>query len=33
MRLDLSATGEVRLAVTVVDASGNPQEAFSKMLK
>jgi hypothetical protein len=33
MRLDLSATGEVRLAVTVVDARGNPQEAFSKMLK
>lgn len=33
MRLDFSATGEVRLAVTVVDASGTPQEAFSKMLK
>jgi len=33
MRLDLSATGEVRLAVIVADASGNAQEAFSKMLK
>ena len=33
MRLDFSPTGEVRLAVTVVDASGTPQEAFSRMLK
>ncbi len=33
MRLDVSPTGEVRLAVVVVDASGNAQEAFSKMLK
>ncbi len=33
MRLDLSPTGEVRLAVVVVDAAGNAQEAFSKMLK
>lgn len=33
MRLDLSPGGEVRLAVTVVDASANTQEAFSRMLK
>lgn len=33
VRLDLSPTGEVRLAVVIVDASGNTQEAFSKMLK
>ena len=33
MRLDLSPTGEARLAVTVVDARGNEQEAFSGMLK
>lgn len=33
MRLDLSATGEVRLAVVVVDVTGKAQEAFSKMLK
>jgi hypothetical protein len=33
MRVDLSATGEVRLAVMVVDAMGNAREAFSRMLK
>lgn len=33
MRLDIAPTGEVRLAVTIVDASANAQEAFSKMLK
>ena len=33
MRLDVSPTGEVRLAVVVADALGNAQEAFSKMLK
>jgi hypothetical protein len=33
MRLDLSPTGEVRLAVVLVDAAGNTEEAFSKMLK
>lgn len=33
MRLDFAPTGEVRLAVTVVDAGGNTQEAFSAMLK
>jgi hypothetical protein len=32
MRVDLSATGEARLAVVVVDASGQAQEAFSRML-
>ena len=33
MRLDVSPSGEVRLAVVVADASGDAQEAFSKMLK
>jgi hypothetical protein len=33
MRLDLAPTGEVRLAVVAVDASGHTEEAFSRMLK
>jgi len=33
MRLDFSVTGEVRLAVVVVDVQGNAREAFSKMVK
>ena len=33
VRLDLSPTGEVRLAVVVANAAGNTREAFSKMLK
>jgi hypothetical protein len=32
MRLDLAPTGEVRLAVTVVDARAATHEAFSTML-
>jgi hypothetical protein len=33
MRLDMSPSGEVRLAVVFADARGNAEEAFSKMLK
>jgi hypothetical protein len=33
MRLDLSPTGEVRLAVVVADAAGNARETYSKMLE
>ena len=33
MRLDVSPTGEVRLAVVAADAAGNAGEQFSKMLK
>jgi hypothetical protein len=33
MRLDIAPTGEVRLAVTEVDASASAREVFSTMLK
>ena len=33
VRLDLSPTGEVRLAVLAADAAGNVRETFSKMVK